>query len=135
MITAEIKYTGNLRTQSRHIKSGNEIITDAPTDNNGNGKAFSPTDLLSTSLVNCMITVMGIAAAKRNIRFENIQASMKKIMASNPRRVKTIKIEMVINEKWNEKERILLEQVALNCPVAKSLSGEIEQKVVFNYRN
>ena len=28
-------YVGELRTSSKHIKSGQEIITDAPTDNNG----------------------------------------------------------------------------------------------------
>ena len=39
-------YVGELRTSSKHIKSGKEIITDAPTDNNGKGQAFAPTDLV-----------------------------------------------------------------------------------------
>ena len=48
-------------------KTIEEIITDAPTDNNGKGEAFSPTDLAATALGSCAITVMGIAARKKNI--------------------------------------------------------------------
>jgi uncharacterized OsmC-like protein len=44
------------------LQSGQAIITDAPTDNNGRGEAFSPTDLVATALATCMITVMGIKA-------------------------------------------------------------------------
>ena len=133
MNTAEIQYTGNLRTQAIHLKSGIEIISDAPTDNNGKGQAFSPTDLLATSLVSCMITIMGIAANKRNIRMDNVKAEMRKFMASDPRRVRRIEIEINIKENWSEEEKKILEYAAINCPVAKSLNSEIEQKVVFNY--
>ena len=40
----ENSYVGGLRTSSTHLKSGEIIITDAPTDNNGKGEAFAPTD-------------------------------------------------------------------------------------------
>ena len=133
MITAQIKYTGNLRTQATHSKSGVQIISDAPVDNNGKGEAFSPTDLLATSLVSCMMTIMGIAAEKRNIKLGHLKASMNKIMASDPRRVKVIEIEMEIEENWTDQEKKVLENAAINCPVAKSLNNEIEQRVVFNY--
>ena len=33
----ENRYVGELRTSSTHIKSGKNIITDAPVDNNGRG--------------------------------------------------------------------------------------------------
>ena len=59
-------YVGNLRTSSTHIQSGDKIITDAPTDNNGKGEAFSPTDLVASALCSCMTTVMGICADKGN---------------------------------------------------------------------
>ena len=133
MITAEIKYTGNLRTQAMHCKSGVQIISDAPVDNNGKGEAFSPTDLLATSLVSCMMTIMGIAAEKRSIKLDHMKANMKKIMASDPRRVKAIEIEMEIQENWTDQEKKILENAAINCPVAKSLNNEIEQRVVFKY--
>ncbi|TAE11779.1 MAG: OsmC family peroxiredoxin, partial [Bacteroidetes bacterium] len=62
-MTSQIIYKGNLRTQATHLQSGNTLITDAPTDNHGMGEAFSPTDLLATSLGSCMLTIMGIKAA------------------------------------------------------------------------
>ena len=67
MIDSEALYYGNLRTESKHIQSGNKVRTDAPIDNNGKGEAFSPTDLVATSLANCMLTVMGITANRHNI--------------------------------------------------------------------
>ncbi|NND77660.1 MAG: OsmC family protein [Flavobacteriales bacterium] len=133
MITASVQYTGNLRTQAKHLKSGEEIISDAPIDNNGKGEAFSPTDLLSTSLASCMITVMGIAAEKRNIAFNNITGEITKVMASDPRRVNSIKVKLIIDEKWSEKERKILEKVGVNCPVAKSLSPDLKQEIEFVY--
>lgn len=133
MNTAEIEYLGNLRTQAVHLKSGEKIISDAPTDNHGKGESFSPTDLLSTSLVSCMITVMGISAEKRGIKMENVKATLKKTMTSNPRRVSKLSVEMTIEEEWTDQQKILLERVARNCPVAKSLNDEIEQEIVFKY--
>jgi uncharacterized OsmC-like protein len=46
MPTVKTTYLGELRTESIHVQSGNQLITDAPTDNMGKGEAFSPTDLL-----------------------------------------------------------------------------------------
>lgn len=43
MPTIETIYTGDLRTQALHLQSGKIVITDAPTDNQGKGEAFSPT--------------------------------------------------------------------------------------------
>ncbi|HOW32355.1 MAG TPA: OsmC family peroxiredoxin, partial [Bacteroidales bacterium] len=62
MPTSTILYTGDLRTRAKHVRSGSEIITDAPVDNQGKGEAFSPTDLLATSLGACAMTVIGISA-------------------------------------------------------------------------
>ncbi|MBL7917658.1 MAG: OsmC family peroxiredoxin, partial [Bacteroidia bacterium] len=59
MATSLVLYRGDLRTEAIHEASRSEIITDAPVDNHGKGQAFSPTDLLATSLANCMLTVMG----------------------------------------------------------------------------
>ena len=49
-MTSKVIYKGALRTEAIHIRSGNTIITDAPTDNKGKGEAFSPTDLVATAL-------------------------------------------------------------------------------------
>lgn len=134
MSTATIKYNGNLRTNAIHLKSGNEIITDAPTDNHGKGEAFSPTDLLATSLACCMLTLMGITAGKNDIVFEDASADITKVMGSNPRRVQEIVVKITMPKiAYSDKEKKLLEVAALNCPVAKSLSSDLKQTVTFDY--
>jgi putative redox protein len=129
-----INYLGNLRTASRHLQSGEEYITDAPTDNQGKGEAFSPTDLVSTGLGNCMITLMGIAANGNNIPLGEIKAEVQKIMANNPRRIQEIVINFEIEDQnFTPKQKAIIEYAALNCPVAKSLSPDVQQTVSFNY--
>ena len=93
MPTANITYSGGLRTKAVHIKSGNIIITDAPIDNKGKGEAFSPTDLLSTSLGACMLTIIGIAAEEHKFSIDGTTVNITKIMAENPRRVAEIVLE------------------------------------------
>jgi putative redox protein len=134
MEISKIIYEGKLRTIATHLASGSSIVTDAPRDNEGKGEAFSPTDLMSTALASCMITIMGIKAAKEDIPFEKVQAIVHKFMGTNPRRVVKIKVELEISGRLpDESQRIILEEAGLNCPVAKSLHPEIEQEIHFRY--
>lgn len=134
MNTSEIIYTGELRTTCVHLKSGQQIITDAPVDNSGKGEAFSPTDLLATSLGTCMLTVMGIVAKRHNINMAGTKVEVLKVMADSPRRVSEIHVEMHFpKNNFTQKEKELLEHTALACPVAKSLHPDIKQKTRFHY--
>lgn len=133
-LISKVEYLGELRTKGVHLKSSEEIITDAPTDNNGKGEAFSPTDLVSTALAQCMITLMGIAANTHKIDLQNVKAEVSKIMASEPRRISGIHIEIFISDqKYTEKQKTILERAAITCPVAQSLSDQLEQRVKFHY--
>ena len=132
--TSEVTYLGGLRTRAIHLKSGNEILTDAPVDNQGKGEAFSPTDLLATSLLSCMLTIIGIQAQNRNLMIGNVSGTVRKIMAENPRRVARIEISILFENHHLELEhQRQLEHAALNCPVAKSLDPKIEQVVKLNF--
>ena len=133
MTTSVVFYSGNLRTESQHLQSGETITTDAPIDNEGTGEAFSPTDLAATSLANCMMTVMGIIANRHNIDIEGTRANVEKFMGVNPRRIVEIKIDFHFPNNYDTATKKLLEQAALNCPVAKSLSESISQNIDFNY--
>ncbi len=129
MPTSIVKYIGNLRTEAIHLKSNSCIETDAPVDNYGKGERFSPTDLLSTSLASCMITIMGIVANRESVQLE-VSAEVTKIMADNPRRVGEIQIELKVKDfNFSEKQKKILENAAYTCPVAKSLHPEINQKI------
>ena len=130
----ENKYVGELRTESTHLKSSNVIITDAPTDNNGKGNAFSPTDLVATALCSCMTTVMGICAEKNNFELPESIAYVTKIMESHPRRISKIIIEINFeNNNLSNQLTAKLAAVATGCPVAQSLSSALIQEVKFNF--
>ena len=133
MSEANIVYQNNLRTETEHIASGEKIITDAPVDNNGKGEAFSPTDLVATALGSCMITIMAISANKYDIDVSGTNASVKKIMGSDPRRISEISIDINMNKNIEEKDRKRLERAALACPVHKSLHPDLEKKIRFIY--
>ena len=133
MSRANIVYQNNLRTETEHITSGEKIITDAPVDNNGKGEAFSPTDLVATALGSCIITIMAISANKYDIDMSGTNASVKKIMGSDPRRISEISIEINMNKNIEEKDRKRLERSALTCPVHRSLHPDLEKKIRFIY--
>ncbi len=127
-------YLGELRTQSKHLKSSDVIITDAPTDNNGKGDAFSPTDLVASALCSCMTTVMGICAEKNNFELPVSTAYVTKIMESYPRRISKIIIEINFNKNnLSDQQKEKLVAVAKGCPVAQSLSSDLIQEVNFNF--
>lgn len=134
MSTATVIYQGNLRTEASHTRSGNTLITDAPPDNNGKGEAFSPTDLVSTALSSCMITIMGQLADRENIDLKGLRSEVTKIMSANPRKIAEIQVTfslpgLVATDIQKEK----LKRAALTCPVALSLSETIKQTVTFNF--
>ncbi len=134
MITSKVVYLGELRTKATHANSGSEFITDAPTDNQGKGEAFSPTDLTATSLASCMITIIGIKAKSMNLEIGQVEASVKKVMLGEPRRIGEIHIEMTISgQTYSEKEKQILINAGLACPVAKSLHPEIKQYISINF--
>jgi putative redox protein len=134
-MTSHIVYKGQLRTTATHLQSTTAIETDAPTDNQGKGERFSPTDLLATSLGSCMMTIMGIKARDMNIDLSGVTIDIQKHMKSEPRRVSGVDVAFHFPKELNldDKERTILQNAALSCPVAKSIHPDIEQNVVFNW--
>ena len=131
MSTSIVYYSGDLRTESTHIESGENYITDAPTDNQGKGKAFSPTDLIATSLANCMLTIMGIVAKRHNIDMVGSYANVEKTMGEQPRRISQIAVDIYFKSELNEENRKILHNASKHCPVHNSLSGDIDIQVNF----
>ncbi len=132
MATIQTRYTGDLRTESTHVQSGTVILTDAPTDNQGRGEAFSPTDLLANALGTCIITTMAIFARRDGIDLTGSHLNVTKIMSSlPPRRVARIEIELTVctSEAISEEVRERLGRIAHTCPVALSLHPDVEQVV------
>ncbi len=135
MSTSIIIYQGSLRTQAQHVQSGEQIITDAPIDNNGKGEFFSPTDLVATALGSCALTIMGISAEKHDITLEHCEISVTKEMGTDPRRIVGVKVEFDISGKFTKKQKDILEKAAKTCPVAHSLHPDLKQEMIFNWPN
>ncbi|HCI75557.1 MULTISPECIES: OsmC family protein [unclassified Psychrobacter] len=132
MTTSKVTYQGDLRTTAIHLQSNNKIITDAPTDNHGKGEAFSPTDLLATSLASCMLTIIGIKARDMDIDIASTTAEVTKVMAADPRRVSEVHVAITFNKQLDEKTQKIFYNTALTCPVAKSIHPDIIQKVTIH---
>jgi uncharacterized OsmC-like protein len=131
--TATLEYLGELRLRAEHTKSGTQIETVAPVDNHGKGDSFSPTDLLSTSLASCILTIMGIKANSMEKPLTDAKASVVKVMAANPRRVAEVIIEISLPSQVAEEDRKVLEAAGRACPVAKSLHPDLKQNITFNW--
>lgn len=136
MATIAIEYLGDLRTQDQHLQSGTRIYTDAPTDNQGRGEAFSPTDLVANALGTCILTTMAIFARRDGIELAGSHASVTKIMSTEgPRRIVKIEIELVLRAKTGDgsattdEQKTKLARIAHTCPVAISLHPDLEQAV------
>jgi putative redox protein len=134
MVSMTAIYLGGLRTEVTHLKSGNKVVTDAPTDNNGKGEAFSPTDLTCTSLNSCMMTLMGMLAEREQIELTGLRSEIVKVMTSNPRKISEIHISFFHDDLMaTDLQKEKLRRAALTCPVALSVSPEIKQIVNFNF--
>lgn len=133
-MTSKVTYLGDLRTSSIHLQSGNEIISDAPLDNNGKGEAFSPTDTVANALASCMMTVMGIKARDLDVDLKGSTAAVTKIMNAEPRRIGIIEITFEMVGIHDQKNITILERTAMTCPVFMSLNTEIEKRITFSWK-
>ena len=133
--TATACYAGQLRTEATHTASGNVIQTDAPVDNHGRGEAFSPTDLVSTALGACMLTVIGIVAERHAWDLTSATFSVLKHMSAEPpRRIAQIDVTFSLPASLAPTERTILERAAHTCPVGLSLHPDVRQNIVFEYK-
>jgi uncharacterized OsmC-like protein len=122
MVEMSLVYEGGLHTQALHGPSRATIETDAPVDNQGKGEAFSPTDLLATSLASCMLTTMAIVGEREGWCLDGARARVEKHMELEPRRrVGRLVIDLTLPAGFSEAARARLEETARGCPVAESI--------------
>jgi putative redox protein len=134
MVKISIEYEGQLHCQLTHGPSNSKITTDAPKDNMGKGEAFSPTDLVAAALGSCMLTVMGIVAARHNIDMKGSKAEVIKEMVTTPtRRIGSLSVQLSLPATIAAEHRSMLENAAHACPVHKSLHPDVQTPISFIY--
>lgn len=131
MVRIDAKYDGNLRCTAIHEPSGAKLITDAPVDNMGKGESFSPTDLLATSMLTCVMTIVAIRADSRELDVTGMTGSVEKYMAANPRLISKLEVIVNLPSDLSMDDRAWLITEGCNCPVCVSVSESMEVDVTF----
>ena len=133
MVQIDTEYVGDLRCTAEHVPSGVTLSTDAPEDNRGEGRSFSPTDLIATALGTCIATILGIQAEKHDVDLEGLEITVEKEMASDPRRIDSLRTEVTMPAALDEQIRTRLERAARHCPVDESIHPDIDVPIVFRW--
>lgn len=127
-------YVGTKATNALHAPSGVKLRTAAPVDNQGDGSSFSPTDLVATGLLTCMMTVVSIVAEKEGIALAGMHGDVEKHMtATLPRRIARLDVTIHFPAALEPATRERFEAIALGCPVYQSLHPDVEKAVSFAY--
>ena len=126
MTTIDSRYEGALRCHASHGPSGSVLETDAPTDNQGKGERFSPTDLVATALSTCILTILGIVAERHGWPLQGATARVQKTMgAEAPRRIALLEVWISLPVGLSEQQRAVLQRAGESCPVKLSLEGAV----------
>lgn len=126
-------YLGHLRVECEHLQSGEKITTDAPLENGGLGKAFSPTDLCAAALASCIVTAMAAYAENHGIDLSGLEMDIEKIIADE--RIGQIDIVLNMPDRvYTDKEKMILQRVAHTCGVHNSLSEKVIQNIIFRWK-
>ncbi|MBH53502.1 MAG: osmotically inducible protein OsmC [Opitutaceae bacterium] len=134
MVTINLEYTGDLRTQAVHGPSGTVIRTDAPTDNMGKGEYFSPTDLCAAALGACIVTTIAIKGLQKGWNLKGSTAEVQKIMSKDtPRRIAQLNVAVKIPDRFDDKDKKHMVHIAHACPVHQSLHSEVELNVTLDW--
>jgi putative redox protein len=129
-VTAEAD--GRKHTLLTHGPSGAKLPTDAPKDNGGEGSSFSPTDLVASGLLACMLTTMELVAGREGIPWGKARGRVEKHMNASPRRIGQLVVELWLPAGLTAEHRTRMQAVAENCPVAKTLHPEVVVSVRYH---
>ena len=133
MTAIQCRYTGDLHCTAQHGPSGSVLNTDAPTDHDGLGESFSPTDLLATALGTCLLTIMGITARRRGWDLVDASVIVEKTMTrEGPRRIQRLEAQIILPVSLSQEQKALLKRVANDCPVKRNLDSSMTIDLIWS---
>ncbi|MDL2285130.1 OsmC family protein [Desulfovibrio sp. OttesenSCG-928-F07] len=136
MPTSTIRFTGPMQMECTHSRNGAKIMVEPAPENGGSDQAFSPTDLLCTSMACCSMGILGVYACTHGLDLSNMTAEVTKVKSSDPKAHRLGAIELVFNmppQEYSEKHKISLQRALETCVVKRSIHPEVEQRVIFNW--
>ncbi len=134
MVEIRIEYPGDLECKAIHGPSNTTLMTDAPADNQGKARTFSPTDMVAVALGTCIFTVMGIVAKRANIDMAGASLIVRKETTSQPvRRIGRLEVEVHMPRVLPDEDRRRLENAAHACPVKRSLHPDIDIPIQYHW--
>ncbi len=137
-VEIEAVYVGKLRVEATHGPSAMTLHTDAPVDNGGQGKSFSPTDLVATALGTCVLTILALVSERHGLDLSGRRITVSKEMVTDPvRRIGRLQTQVTIPGGLvdDPEMRKRLETAARKCPVHQSLHPEIDAPIEFLYQS
>jgi putative redox protein len=133
MVAIEVRSVSATKCELTHAE-GHVLHTDAPKDIGGDASAFSPTDLVAAGLAACILTTLGMWAARQGLDISGATAHVEKEMNLSPRRIGKLPVIVTISATAIPEEmRERAEKIAHGCPVHASLHPEIDAPITLNY--
>jgi putative redox protein len=125
------RYIGNKRCEMVHGPSGAVLVTEAPKDNGGEGKSFSPTDLVAAAYGSCVVTTIALVAERGGLDIAGTHWRIEKHMQQEPRRIGKLPLQVHLPAHLSEVDRVKLERAGRACPVHKSLHPDVQVELSF----
>jgi putative redox protein len=122
-----------LTAELEHGPSGARLKTVPPKDNGGTGESFSPTDLVGAALVSCALSTMALGAGRESLSWGDASGTVEKHMSPPPRRIAELTVVLQMPREVKPEHRARLEELARNCPVARSLHPDVKLPMQFKY--
>lgn len=127
-------YNGDKQTASTCGKSPITLLTDNSDESNKNETTFTPVDMFVSSVGACMLTVMGMVAAKRGFDIKGATASMAYTSDPTTHQVASISITFHMPPlQLSDSDKRTLAATARACPVGASINPNIKKEIAFEY--
>lgn len=125
-------YSQEGRASLKHLDNNAVLETDIPAAHGGEGKEFSPGDMLVGALGACSLLTMGTMAKTQGKSLLGTQVAMDYETASRPSRIIRIVLTYTFPESLAPEDRRKFLAAIKACPVHNSLSKEIVVEVASN---
>lgn len=125
-IKIQATYLGDYQVSMTHAPSQDSLNTDLPIDNGGQGRTFSPSDLIAAAQVSCILTILGKLGTADGVDLKSTSASIEKHMTDAPRRIGKLLMHINFPAGLSEEKKKQYVAIVAQAPIPLSLHPEIE---------